>query len=79
MLRETANSPIKLIPKDRNGYLEQVSTRYPFKVVTTVSVDEFRAHIWDYPGWASLFILCACLLGVAVFWLMGTFDRRPRS
>ena len=39
----------RLIPPGSQGYLEERSTRYPFKVVTQVSVGEHRAHIWDYP------------------------------
>ncbi|MGU5740669.1 EAL domain-containing protein [Aeromonas caviae] len=72
MLQRNSELTDKLIPKDRNGYLEQVSTRYPFKVVTTVSVDEYRAHIWDYSKvGVIIYPLLSLLLGVAVFWLMG--------
>ena len=33
----------RLIPEESQGYLEQASTRYPFKVVTRVSLSEYGA------------------------------------
>ena len=40
-----------------------------------MSVDEYRAHIWDYSKvGVIIYPLLSLLLGVAVFWLMGRLD-----
>lgn len=60
------------LPLRESGYLEQVSEKYPFSVVTELSHDEYGAHIWNYSR-ASIIIypLLGILVGVGVFWLTG--------
>ncbi|MGS3142131.1 EAL domain-containing protein [Aeromonas sanarellii] len=76
MLLRDSRLTDRLIPEESQGYLEQASTRYPFKVVTRVSLNEYGAHIWDYSKVGVIFYpLLGLLLGVGVFWLTG----RPTS
>ncbi|USV58360.1 EAL domain-containing protein [Aeromonas encheleia] len=72
MLLRDSKLTDQLFPSDAPGYLEQASEKYPFKVATTLSVDEYGAHIWDYSK-ISLIVypLLSLLFGVGVFWLMG--------
>ncbi|HDZ8857279.1 TPA: cyclic diguanylate phosphodiesterase [Aeromonas dhakensis] len=54
------------------GSLEQVSGKYPFRVVTELSYDEYGSHIWTYSR-ASLIIypLLGLVVGCLVYWLTG--------
>ena len=60
------------IPPKTRGYLEQVSEKYQYRVVTDLSHDEYGSHIWHYSK-ASIIIypLLGILVGVGVFWLTG--------
>ncbi|HEA3091580.1 TPA: cyclic diguanylate phosphodiesterase [Aeromonas salmonicida] len=60
------------VPSRTGGYLEQVSSKYPFRVVTDLSHNEYGSHVWSYSR-ASLIIypLLGILVGVGVFWLTG--------
>ncbi|MFQ2094480.1 EAL domain-containing protein [Aeromonas taiwanensis] len=71
LLRESRLTD-RLIPPDSPGYLELASSKYPFKVVTTVSTNEFGTHIWDYSRVGIIaYPLVGLLMGLATFWLMG--------
>lgn len=72
MLLRDSQLTDRLIPPDSQGYLEEISSKYPFKVVTKVSVDEYGAHIWDYSKVGIIvYPLLSVLFGVGIFWLMG--------
>ena len=72
MLLRDSQLTDRLIPSDSQGYLEEISSKYPFKVVTRVSVDEYSAHIWDYSKVGIIvYPLLSVLFGVGIFWLMG--------
>lgn len=72
MLLRDSQLTDRLIPPDSQGYLEEISSKYPFKVVTRVSVDEYSAHIWDYSKVGIIvYPLLSVLFGVGIFWLMG--------
>lgn len=72
MLLRDSQLTDRLIPSDSQGYLEEASGKYPFKVVTRVSVDEYRAHIWDYSKVGIIvYPLLSVLFGVGIFWLTG--------
>ncbi|MFM7969404.1 EAL domain-containing protein [Aeromonas sp. A-5] len=60
------------LPPDRRAIWRRPPAKYPFKVVTRVSVDEYRAHIWDYSKVGIiLYPLLSVLFGVGIFWLTG--------
>ena len=58
------------VPPVALGSLEQTSGKYPFRVVTDLSHDEYGSHIWNYSR-ASLIIypLLGLLAGCLVYWL----------
>ncbi|MGL6371946.1 EAL domain-containing protein [Aeromonas hydrophila] len=60
------------VPPVALGSLEQISGKYPFRVVTELSHDEYGSHIWNYSR-ASLIIypLLGLLAGCLVYWLAG--------
>lgn len=60
------------VPPVALGSLEQTSGKYPFRVVTDLSHDEYGSHIWNYSR-ASLIIypLLGLLAGCLVYWLAG--------
>ncbi|MGY3961769.1 MULTISPECIES: EAL domain-containing protein [Aeromonas] len=60
------------IPPKTRGYLEQVSEKYQYRVVTDLSHDEYGSHLWQYSK-VSIIIypLLGILVGIGVFWLTG--------
>lgn len=62
----------QLFSPEEPGYLEQASIKYPFKVVTRLSADDYAVHVWDYAKVGIIiYPLLSLLFGLGVFWLMG--------
>ena len=72
MLLRDSKLTDQLLSPDSQGYLEQASDKYPFKVVTRIAAEEYGAHIWDYAKVGIiLYPLLGLLSGLGVYWLMG--------
>ena len=57
------------VPPVALGSLEQTSGKYPFRVVTDLSHDEYGSHIWNYSASLIIYPLLGLLAGCLVYWL----------
>lgn len=72
MLLRDSKLTAQLPSSEDPGYLERASEKYPFKVVTILSADEYGAHVWDYSKVSLiLYPLLSLIFGLGVFWLAG--------
>ena len=54
------------------GYMALSSARFPYKVVTQVTSDDYLSHAWRYSrDTLILYPLLALLVGFGTFWSMG--------
>ncbi|MNG91784.1 EAL domain-containing protein [Aeromonas encheleia] len=62
----------QLFSPGTEGYLEQASEKYPYRVVTMLPIEVYGAHLWAYSKVSLiLFPLLGLLFGFWVFRLMG--------
>lgn len=72
MLLRDSQLTEQLLSPDTQGYMELASKKYPFKVVTAISNQDYVAHVWDYAKVSLiLYPLLSLLFGCWAFWLTG--------